>query len=69
MVVPTEHALNEAIQVSPLVLSDDVRQQKVSEATSPTYLIDFGPPSAVNFQPFDAQNRGKPEPDRGHARA
>lgn len=30
MVVPTEHALNEAIQVAPLVLSDDVKRQKVS---------------------------------------
>ena len=31
MVVPTEHALHEAIQVSPLVLSDQVRQQKVEQ--------------------------------------
>lgn len=31
MVVPTEHALNEAIQVLPLVLSDDIRQRKVSK--------------------------------------
>lgn len=31
MVVPTEHALNEAIQVSPLVISDVVRRQKVSK--------------------------------------
>jgi len=30
MVVPAEHALHEAIQVSPLILSDDVRRQKVS---------------------------------------
>lgn len=30
MVVPTDHALHEAIQVSPLILSDDVRRQKVS---------------------------------------
>ncbi|XP_020293127.1 hexokinase-1-like [Pseudomyrmex gracilis] len=29
MVVPSDHALHEAIQVSPLVLSDDVRRQKV----------------------------------------
>ncbi|XP_054002701.1 hexokinase-2-like [Hylaeus anthracinus] len=31
MVVPTEHALHEAIQVSPLVLSDDVRRQKIEQ--------------------------------------
>ena len=31
MVVPTEHALHEAIQVSPLVLSDEVRRQKVEQ--------------------------------------
>ncbi|KAG5318359.1 HXK2 Hexokinase, partial [Acromyrmex heyeri] len=29
MVVPAEHALHEAIQVSPLILSDDVRRQKI----------------------------------------
>lgn len=29
MVVPTDHALHEAIQVSPLILSDDVRRQKI----------------------------------------
>ncbi|XP_068972427.1 hexokinase type 2-like isoform X1 [Bombus flavifrons] len=29
MVVPTEHALNEAIQVAPLVLSDDVKRHKI----------------------------------------
>ncbi|KAK2582740.1 hypothetical protein KPH14_005009 [Odynerus spinipes] len=29
MVVPAEHALHEAIQVAPLVLSDDVRRQKI----------------------------------------
>ncbi|XP_017881775.1 hexokinase-1-like isoform X2 [Ceratina calcarata] len=31
MVVPTEHALNEAIQVSPLVLVDEVRRQKIEQ--------------------------------------
>lgn len=31
MVVPTEHALNEAIQVAPLVLSDDVKRQKIEQ--------------------------------------
>ena len=31
MVVPTEHALHEAIQVAPLVLSDDVKQQKIEQ--------------------------------------
>ncbi|XP_076389966.1 intraflagellar transport protein 88-like protein nompB isoform X5 [Megachile rotundata] len=31
MVVPTEHALHEAIQVSPLLLSDDVKQQKIEQ--------------------------------------
>ncbi|XP_076765888.1 hexokinase-2 isoform X2 [Xylocopa sonorina] len=31
MVAPTEHALNEAIQVSPLVLVDEVRRQKVEQ--------------------------------------
>ncbi|XP_076238867.1 hexokinase type 2 isoform X2 [Calliopsis andreniformis] len=31
MVVPTEHALNEAIQVPPPVLLDDVRQQKIEQ--------------------------------------
>ncbi|XP_018397741.1 PREDICTED: hexokinase-1-like isoform X1 [Cyphomyrmex costatus] len=29
MVVPAEHALHEAIQVSPLILSDDVKRQKI----------------------------------------
>ncbi|XP_076288793.1 hexokinase type 2 [Lasioglossum baleicum] len=31
MVVPTEYALNDAIQISPLVLSDDVRKQKIEQ--------------------------------------
>ncbi|CAK9830229.1 HK2 [Anthophora retusa] len=31
MAVPTEHALNEAIQVAPLVLLDNVRQQKIEK--------------------------------------
>ncbi|XP_012221935.1 hexokinase type 2 [Linepithema humile] len=29
MVVPTDHALHEGLQVSPLILSDDVRRQKI----------------------------------------
>lgn len=31
MVVPTEHALHEAIQVSPLLLSDDAKQQMIEQ--------------------------------------
>lgn len=31
MVVPTENALHEAIQVAPLVLSDNVKRHKVSK--------------------------------------
>ncbi|XP_011261297.1 hexokinase-2 [Camponotus floridanus] len=34
MVVPTDHALHEAIQVSPLILSDDVRRQKIENYTA-----------------------------------
>lgn len=30
MVVPPDHKLHEAIQVSPLILADDIRRQKVS---------------------------------------
>lgn len=41
MVVPTDHELHEAIQVAPLILSDDVRRQKVSTtlAKSVLYII------------------------------
>ncbi|KAL6435071.1 hypothetical protein ACFW04_005281 [Cataglyphis niger] len=34
MVVPADHALHEAIQVSPLILSDDVRRQKIENHTA-----------------------------------
>ncbi|XP_070160247.1 hexokinase type 2 [Polyergus mexicanus] len=34
MVVPTDHALHEAIQVSPLILSDDIRRQKIENHTA-----------------------------------
>lgn len=34
MVVPADHALHEAIQVSPLILSDDVRRQKIENYTA-----------------------------------
>ncbi|GAB1861739.1 Phosphotransferase [Camponotus japonicus] len=34
MVVPTDHTLHEAIQVSPLTLSDDVRRQKIENYTA-----------------------------------
>ncbi|KYQ51292.1 Hexokinase type 2 [Trachymyrmex zeteki] len=34
MVVPAEHALHEAIQVSPLILSDDVRRQKIENCVA-----------------------------------
>lgn len=57
MVVPTEHALNEAIQVAPLVLSDDVKRHKVSRYNafafySPRcYLEDIL--SVLNFYPLD----------------
>lgn len=35
MVVPAEHALHEAIQVSPLVISNDVRKQKIENRLAP----------------------------------
>ncbi|KAI4504672.1 hypothetical protein M0802_000222 [Mischocyttarus mexicanus] len=35
MVVPAEHALHEAIQVSPLVISNDVRRQKIENRLAP----------------------------------
>lgn len=34
MVVPTDHVLHEAIQVSPLILSDDIRRQKIENYTA-----------------------------------
>lgn len=57
MVVPTEHALNEAIQVAPLVLSDDVKRHKVSRYNAfafyapRCYLEDFL--SVLNFYLLD----------------
>ncbi|XP_014598052.1 PREDICTED: hexokinase-2-like [Polistes canadensis] len=35
MVVPAEHALHEAIQVSPLVISNDIRKQKIENRLAP----------------------------------